>query len=873
MSQDIIKKLRDLVEHIMLKIYAYTAEFDYSYESFKEAIIFVKSQGNLKFIWKLHDYLQISTSHFTLDPDGSERVMLKYYEYLLRIKEYLWNNFEIDILQNLDKFPLNIDTTMQEYYEKIAEKVNRHSKYNSSHVYSDRFYIHKIKPFFVRKKVYYEVTFIPATGRASKFDRIIAFTSLDISDYYAVKLEIEEDEIQVLGKTMPIFIIVSWEVSIRPCEITRLSNIFGKNFKSQEKNAEYRSLMSYLTQSGFNLIELLCLEDANYQSVKNQILSKSKANVKPIFELLDTARGIIIQALPGSNVLRYLLFHLNNSVIKKQLDEHNSNHDLSGLCLKNGCIPFDKMPFNTSLINHNPKLSDLYDCIDSRERMHEIFARFIRNNSEILGQLYTPIKDLDGFDEIDTLINTHNDLLHKNHQGRRLEKRNQHIYIKSYEDDTVAIIKSLIKLSNTGIQNYTSSVDEWLKSYSIDCEEKKTALRQMFENSSVALIYGSAGTGKSTLINHISHLFSKHDKLYLANTNPAIDNLKRKVTAPNCEFLTITKFLKKTNNRTSFDLLIIDECSTVSNKDMHEVLKKARFKILILVGDIYQIEAIRFGNWFSAAREFLPATSVYELMKPYRSTNKDLLTLWEKVRYMDDALIEHIAKEGYSVPLDSSIFEPAGDDEVILCLNYDGLYGINNINRFLQQSNPNPSVKWGLQQYKVDDPVLFNESERFAPLIYNNLKGWIRGISLFDDRIQFDIEIEKVINGLEAQGYDFELLPNSERGYSVIRFFVNKYRSTDEADDASSSAVVPFQISYAVSIHKAQGLEYSSVKVVITDDIEDLITHDVFYTAITRAREKLRIYWTAEVEHRVLNRIKPKNINRDIMFLEQILKK
>ena len=53
-----------------------------------------------------------------------------------------------------------------------------------------------------------------------------------------------------------------------------------------------------------------------------------------------------------------------------------------------------------------------------------------------------------------------------------------------------------------------------------------------------------------------------------------------------------------------------------------------------------------------------------------------------------------------------------------------------------------------------------------------------------------------------------------------------------------SNTAVPFQVAYAVSIHKAQGLEYDSVKVVITDANEDDITHSIFYTAITRARER-----------------------------------
>ncbi len=67
---------------------------------------------------------------------------------------------------------------------------------------------------------------------------------------------------------------------------------------------------------------------------------------------------------------------------------------------------------------------------------------------------------------------------------------------------------------------------------------------------------------------------------------------------------------------------------------------------------------------------------------------------------------------------------------------------------------------------------------------------------------------------------------------------------------------MPFQIAYAVSIHKAQGLEYNSVKVVISSDVDEQISHNIFYTAITRARESLKIYWTPETEKHVLENLK-----------------
>ena len=176
-------------------------------------------------------------------------------------------------------------------------------------------------------------------------------------------------------------------------------------------------------------------------------------------------------------------------------------------------------------------------------------------------------------------------------------------------------------LTKSGIQNYTATVSAWLEhgDSGVDCNEKKIILKQMFSQSRVAVIYGSAGVGKSTLINHISHFFSNHSKLYLAQTNPAIDNLKRRITASNCTFSTIASFLKRSSIRIDYDLLVIDECSTVSNHDMVEILKKAKFQLILLVGDTFQISSIRFGNWFSALKEFVPKKSVFELTKPYSS--------------------------------------------------------------------------------------------------------------------------------------------------------------------------------------------------------------------------------------------------------------
>lgn len=866
LSQNILAQLRNYVEYIVQKVYSNGVDIDpNNYEHKKEAWEFVKTQGHLRFLSKFHALLQKSVSHYTFDEGGSERLMLKYYEYLLRIKSFLHDTYNLDVLENIDDFPLNLDTKLKDYYEKIADRIYKPSVEATRNPYNDRAYIQKIKPFFVNHRIYYEVTFTVANDKASKFDRVIAFTNLDISDNYAVKLSLHNDNILVMDKVMPIQIIDSWEVSIRPCEIKKFAEIFGENKFGSNTN-EFRDLMKLLTNTRASLVDLVTASDSYYSWAK--AVCTKEAKVTHTFDVFDKARELIKSNAAGSNLIRYFLHKMNNKVMKKQYS-HEACDRLSGLYLKWSCIPFDEMPFATSLVKHNPRIYDLFDCISASGRDHEFLARTIRNNTEQQGKLFTPKAELERYDDIQEFVKTYNRKVYYKHKERYLKEYKEHYYIQGYADDTAEIIKKLKELSSSGIAGYTNFVESWLSqnsSYKIDSTEKLATLKTMFSNSQVALIYGSAGTGKSTLINHISNLYHDRTKFYLANTNPAVENMRRKVNSANCYFKTITKFLSEYNKQTDCDILFIDECSTVSNKDMRDILEKASFKLLVLVGDVYQIESILFGNWFSIARAFVPPTSVYELTKPYRSTNEELLIVWKRVRELDDAILEPLVKSKYTIELDTSIFEHSKEDEIILCLNYDGLYGINNINRFLQSSNKNPAVEWGINVYKIDDPILFNESDRFAPLIYNNMKGRIVDIEATDTKIRFDVELDIAITDWDAESYDFTVVGTSENGYSIISFWVNKYKSTDEDDD-DSAAIVPFQVAYAVSIHKAQGLEYKSVKIVITNEVEELITHNIFYTAITRAKEKLKIYWTPETEKKVLESLKLKDYRKDAALL------
>lgn len=864
LSQNILAQLRNLVEGLIVWSHLCDPSTEFHYDQVESALKSAKAKSTFRPLSRFHNLLQASASHYTLDGDPSERLMLKYYEYLLGTRDLALKEFSLAILGNLELFPVDLDPSLREYHEKIAARIQT-AREIPTQPRRERYYIHSSRPFFVDGRIYYEVTFSLAHDWTSKFDRTIAFTDIDITDKYAAYLDVSSDSITVLGQTMPILIIRDWDVSIRPCELDNFIRLFGSAQKVQSSHAEYRNLMQYLTKTRSSLLDLVDMDEASYKQIHDAALQDARRS-PIIFEALDKAREIICENRPGSRVLRYLMLRMHNRVIKAQFDPQ-PNRWLSDLRITSKSSPFDTMPFCTALCEHVPQFGDLAESLDATDRKHELLARRIKNNVEQRGAIYTPEKECGDLGDVNALIIKHNELLPKipRHASRKLKHENRHVFIVGYEDDTVTIIEKLQEVADDGLDGHVDDVQHWLDANPnvIDDPAKEEALKALFEQSNVALIMGAAGTGKSTMVNHIANYFATRSKLFLAHTNPAIDNLRRRVDASNSEFRTITSHIQKSEDFGSrYDVVVIDECSTVDNASLLKVLGCTQFDLLVLVGDVYQIESIQFGNWFSLARSYLPEGSTFELTKPFRTEDDALLTLWNQVRNLDDRIEESLSKNGYSMQLGEELFTRWCDDEVVLCLNYDGLYGINNVNRFLQAGNPSPAVSWNQSTYKVGDPVLFNESKRFRPVIFNNMKGTIAAIDRSPGKITFDVVLEREITEGEVAATELRWVADS-----TVQFDVFDRPNSDEDNDKLNT-LVPFQIAYAVSIHKAQGLEYDSVKVVITDANEERISHNIFYTAITRARRRLGIFWTPETQQRILRRLAVRENIKDESLLK-----
>ncbi|HCF2344767.1 hypothetical protein ABZQ16_27300 [Pseudomonas paraeruginosa] len=89
LSQNVLAQLRNLVEGVAVRLHTGSPDAEFDYAAVDPGLAFVKSNGKLNFLGRFHKLIQQSASHYTLDGDASERLMLKYYEYLCRIRSLL----------------------------------------------------------------------------------------------------------------------------------------------------------------------------------------------------------------------------------------------------------------------------------------------------------------------------------------------------------------------------------------------------------------------------------------------------------------------------------------------------------------------------------------------------------------------------------------------------------------------------------------------------------------------------------------------------------------------------------------------------------------------------------------------------------------
>lgn len=777
----------------------------------------------------------------------AERLMLKYYNYLWEIRRFMRENYNKSILENLEKFPLDLDTVDSEYYEKVAKQIEN-IDLTKRNVRVSRYYVHKITPFFVNGERYYEITLQLAEVYSTKYNRVTVYSKMTITTYYSIQIAYTETELELWGIRNNIKVLNDWKVAIDPTCLNKLSKMLMKHTKINRNYQEYVNLMEFLTETGMNLFELINMRKERFSQIYNRVFGTT--NTHDFGDVLIQIRREYSKSSckVGKNTIGYAMLHMRDEILEDLLPNKFYPKRISEkLFVSSRCYPFEKNPMIANLVGTKTSKKDKESIIEllddskvvSLVQPYMTIDNLISETGELLFK-----KSEIGSDAVIENYNTSLDDWERD-KGYFIIEKEGLVTIASYYDTTINILKRLLQLTHNVSLDRQEENERFIKNCGIkfDDIDKKIALKHLFVNSNIMLIYGAAGTGKTTLINYISRMFGNARKLYLTKTHTALQNVIRSLdkNIDNCDFEIIDS-ITRSNSAVIHDIVFIDECSTIDNRTMELLLGKiSNDALIVMSGDIYQIESIDFGNWFFYAKDIVKAKGAsIELSSTWRTEKEELKGLWKAVREKSTIVTEMLSMEGpFSENLGENIFH-LDEDEVVLCLNYDGKFGLNNMNQYFQNANTNSKAfSWEEWSYKIGDRIIFTNTRR-STLLYNNLKGTIINISYAKKSIIFEIEVKAFLTECQCEEETFDYVDTTEKG-TIIRLEVVAW-DDDLSEEEKVKTVIPFQLAYAISIHKAQGLEYKSVKIVIPSSNAEKITHSIFYTAITRAKEKLKIF-------------------------------
>lgn len=461
---------------------------------------------------------------------------------------------------------------------------------------------------------------------------------------------------------------------------------------------------------------------------------------------------------------------------------------------------------------------------------------------------------------------------------------NKQIMIKNYSEETcvfltylyhseMAVARKLIDLATLYQEDHTVDVEKELektqKELNIQLvEEQKEAVRNVLTNG-VTVVTGGPGTGKTTTINAILHMLEKNgeDVLLAAPTGRAA---KRMSEATHMEAQTIHRLLeigymredankqmfnRNEDNPLEADVIIVDEMSMVDITLMNALLKAVvEGQRLVLIGDADQLPSVGAGNVLKdiinsgripvvrLVQIFRQASQSAIVMNAHRINKGEYPVVNEKGTdffFMKRSIQEEV-RDTIIELVTTRLPKYQGFDSLkdiqILAPMRKGLLGVNELNRALQQAlNPHHNLK-PEKEYRG---TLFREGDKVMQIKNNYNTPWK---ILGKTGMPID-EGTGVFNGdcglITAIKEEEELVTVTFEDSKVVEY---EYNQLDE-----------LELAYAVTIHKSQGSEYPVVILPLHSGPPMLLSRNLLYTAVTRAKKMVVGVGLAETMQRMID--------------------
>lgn len=414
-----------------------------------------------------------------------------------------------------------------------------------------------------------------------------------------------------------------------------------------------------------------------------------------------------------------------------------------------------------------------------------------------------------------------------------------------------------LALLNTATITKKQDVDDEIKNFEernhiVFHDEQKEAIKNAI-NSGVSVITGGPGTGKTTIIKCIIEIIKQNKQRFmlLAPTGRAskrmgdatgeeAKTIHRALEVASGDLATISRFVYNENNTFKTDVVIVDEVSMVDVALMNHLCKALpRDCKLILVGDKDQLPSVAPGNVLDDIIKS-GIIKVTMLTKIYRQSDDSLIiTNAHLINSGKMPLINNSSKDFFFEEkselneIKNSIVDmvtrrlpkftglESGQIQVLAPLKA-GVCGIDNLNKCLQESINPPSIKKmelvvGNTIFRVGDKVM--QTTNNYNLVWKKMNGFV------------EEEGEGVFNGDIG---NIELI-DFQTGEMVVDFEDGRrclYPRTE---------VSQLSLAYAITIHKSQGSEFDVVIIPAIAGPAMILTRNLIYTAVTRAKKMVVI--------------------------------
>jgi exodeoxyribonuclease V alpha subunit len=429
------------------------------------------------------------------------------------------------------------------------------------------------------------------------------------------------------------------------------------------------------------------------------------------------------------------------------------------------------------------------------------------------------------------------------------------VYYMPYYYAETSVAAKLVQLALMEYDTFDLDMERELEAFEkkyrivLDNVQKEAVIQSM--RNGIVVITGGPGTGKTTTIKAIIGIFEEKG-LKVALAAPTGRAAKRMAQACGREASTIHRLLefsyqeeehvsafgRDEDNPLDCEVLIIDEVSMVDILLMHHLLKAVRPGTrLVMVGDVDQLPSVGAGN---VLRDIITSgvVRVVRLKTIFRQQGESSIVV--NAHRINEGLYPVTnARDGDFFFIEKKDMQQALDTIIDLCKSrlpkYDGYnpmtdiqvlspmrkgpVGVDNLNLRLRESL-NPAAR-GKGEKKSGNYV-FRVGDKVMQIRNNYSMKWEASLPGGGTE-----EGEGVFNG------DLGIIESldEEEGQLVVVFDDDKrvtyrFNQLDELEPA-----------YAVTVHKSQGSEFPVVVMPVFWGPPMLVTRNLLYTALTRAKK------------------------------------